>query len=192
MFKDGEKVVYPAHGGGEMEAVRIQVVSGTERKFYMLRILDTDMKIMVPVDNAMAVGLRKIIDKTTVTRVYRILREKKKPPMDQQTWNRRYREYTEKIKTGSVTEIAAGIATAPAPPRRQTTTSITPAKTMRSAASGGRREGRGGRVIRRVRGFCRSPVRFGFRGSRPETAEGRAWRRNDSPRAESGRRPSGA
>lgn len=107
MFKVGEKVVYPAHGVGEIEAVRIQVVSGTERKFYMLRILDTDMKIMVPVDNAMAVGLRKIIDKTTVTRVYRILREKKKPHMDQQTWNRRYREYTEKIKTGSVIEIAA-------------------------------------------------------------------------------------
>lgn len=107
MFKVGEKVVYPAHGVGEIEAVRIQLVSGTERKFYMLRILDTDMKIMVPVDNAMAVGLRKIIDKTTVTRVYRILREKKKPHMDQQTWNRRYREYTEKIKTGSVIEIAA-------------------------------------------------------------------------------------
>lgn len=107
MFKVGEKVVYPAHGVGEIEAVRSQVISGTEKKFYMLRILDTDMKIMVPVDNAMAVGLRKIIDKTTVTRVYRILREKKKAPIDQQTWNRRYREYTEKIKTGSVIEIAA-------------------------------------------------------------------------------------
>ena len=76
MFKVGEKVVYPAHGVGEVEAVRTQVISGTERRFYMLRILDTDMKIMVPVDNAMAVGLRKIIDKTTVSRVYRILREK--------------------------------------------------------------------------------------------------------------------
>ena len=69
MFKVGEKVVYPAHGVGEIEAVRSQAISGTEKKFYMLRILDTDMKIMVPVDNAMAVGLRKIIDKTTVTSV---------------------------------------------------------------------------------------------------------------------------
>jgi len=106
MFKVGEKVVYPAHGVGEVEAVRTQVISGNERKFYMLRILDTDMKIMVPVDNAMAVGLRKIIDKTTVSRVYRILREKKRVPADQQTWNRRYRDYTEKIKTGSIIEIA--------------------------------------------------------------------------------------
>jgi CarD family transcriptional regulator len=106
MFKVGEKVVYPAHGVGEVEAVRTQVISGTERKFYMLRILDTDMKIMVPVDNAMAVGLRKIVDKTTVSRVYRILREKKRVPIDQQTWNRRYRDYTEKIKTGSIIEIA--------------------------------------------------------------------------------------
>lgn len=106
MFKIGEKVVYPAHGVGEVEAIRTQVISGNERKFYMLRILDTDMKIMVPVDNAMAVGLRKIIDKTTVTRVYRILRDKKRVPMDPQTWNRRYRDYTEKIKTGSIIEIA--------------------------------------------------------------------------------------
>ena len=106
MFKIGEKVVYPAHGVGQIEAIRTQVISGSQRKFYMLRILDTDMKIMVPVDNASAVGLRKIIDKSTVSRVYRILREKKKVETDQQTWNRRYRDYTEKIKTGSILEIA--------------------------------------------------------------------------------------
>lgn len=106
MFKIGEKVVYPAHGVGQIDAIRTQVISGSERKFYMLRILDTDMKIMVPVDNAAAVGLRKIIDKSTVSRVYRILREKKKVETEQQTWNRRYRDYTEKIKTGSILEIA--------------------------------------------------------------------------------------
>ena len=106
MFKVGEKVVYPAHGVGQIEAVRIQAVLGSERNFYMLRILDTDMKIMIPVDNAQSVGLRKIIDKEMVTRVYKILRQKN-VAIDQQTWNRRYREYTEKIKTGSILEIAA-------------------------------------------------------------------------------------
>jgi len=105
MFKVGEKVVYPAHGVGEIEAVRKQVVSGLEKQFYMLRILDTDMKIMIPVDNVQAVGLRPVIDKQMVSRVYKVLRQKK-IETDQQTWNRRYREYTEKIKTGSVLEIA--------------------------------------------------------------------------------------
>ncbi len=105
MFKVGEKVVYPAHGVGEIEAVRMHMISGLERQYYMLRILDTDMKIMIPVDNVQNVGLRKVIDKQMVSRVYKVLRQKK-VETDQQTWNRRYREYTEKIKTGSVLEIA--------------------------------------------------------------------------------------
>jgi CarD family transcriptional regulator len=105
MFKVGEKVVYPAHGVGEIEAIRSHVISGTEKKFYMLRILETDMKIMIPIDNVDSVGLRKIIDRAMVTKVYKVLRQKK-VETDQQTWNRRYREYTEKIKTGSILEIA--------------------------------------------------------------------------------------
>jgi CarD family transcriptional regulator len=71
----------------------------------MLRILETDMKIMIPIDNVNSVGLRKIIDRAMVTKVYKVLRQKK-VETDQQTWNRRYREYTEKIKTGSILEIA--------------------------------------------------------------------------------------
>ncbi len=105
MFKVGEKVVYPAHGVGEIQAIRSQVISGTEKRFYMLRILDTDMKIMIPIDNVQSVGLRKVIDRQMVSKVYRVLRKKNVETV-QQTWNRRYREYTEKIKTGSILEIA--------------------------------------------------------------------------------------
>jgi len=105
MFKIGDKVVYPAHGVGEIEAIRTHAISGSEKKFYMLRILDSDMKIMIPIDNVQSVGLRRIINKHMVTQVYKVLRQKK-VEADQQTWNRRYREYTEKIKTGSVLEIA--------------------------------------------------------------------------------------
>jgi CarD family transcriptional regulator len=105
MFKVGEKVVYPAHGVGQIESIRTHVISGTEKKFYMLRILETDMKIMIPVDNVESVGLRKVIDRAMVSKVYKVLRQKK-VETDQQTWNRRYREYTEKIKTGSILEIA--------------------------------------------------------------------------------------
>jgi CarD family transcriptional regulator len=105
MFKVGDKVVYPAHGVGEIEAIKSQVILGTEKKFYTLRILDSDMKIMIPIDHIQSVGLRRVIDKHMVAKVYKVLREKR-VRVDQQTWNRRYREYTEKIKTGSVLEIA--------------------------------------------------------------------------------------
>jgi CarD family transcriptional regulator len=104
-FKVGEKVVYPAHGVGVIESLQVRNVSGTQKKFYMLRIVDSEMTIMIPTENVQTVGLRRIIGRDMVSKVYKILREKK-VEIDQQTWNRRYREYTEKIKTGSVLEIA--------------------------------------------------------------------------------------
>jgi len=105
-FKVGEKVVYPAHGVAVIEEVKSRTVSGTEARFYSLRILDSDMKIMVPTGKAEGVGLRRVIGKDMITKVYRVLREKR-VSVDQATWNRRYREYIEKIKTGSVLEIAS-------------------------------------------------------------------------------------
>ena len=62
---------------GEIEAIRSHVISGTERKFYMLRILETDMKIMIPIDNVDSVGLRKVIDRAMVSKVYKVLRQRK-------------------------------------------------------------------------------------------------------------------
>jgi len=104
-FKVGEKGVYPAHGVGVIDSLQVRNVSGTQKKFYMLRIVDSEMTIMIPTENVQTVGLRRIIGRDMVSKVYKILREKK-VEVDQQTWNRRYREYTEKIKTGSVLEIA--------------------------------------------------------------------------------------
>jgi CarD family transcriptional regulator len=63
------------------------------------------MKIMIPMDSAKAVGLREVILETEIPKVYAILRNKD-VTIDKQTWNKRYREYLEKIKTGSVFEIA--------------------------------------------------------------------------------------
>src|SRR5260370_2667883 len=105
-FKKGEKVVYPAHGVAVIEDIQMRVISGTERRFYMLRILGTEkMTIMIPTENVESVGLRRLIAKHIVQKIYRILRQRK-VEVDTQTWNRRYREYTEKIKTGSPLEIA--------------------------------------------------------------------------------------
>ena len=103
-FKIGEKVVYPAHGVGVIEGVQTKVISGSQRKFYMLRIIDSDMTIMIPTENVQSVGLRRIIGKDMVAKVYKILRDKK-VEIDQQTWNRRYRGFMEKIRTGSLFEV---------------------------------------------------------------------------------------
>ena len=105
MFKVGEKAVYPAHGVGVIERIENKEISGNVMSFYVLRILDSDMTIMIPTDNISNVGLRQIIAKDKVRQVYKVF-QKRDVVIDSTTWNRRYREYMEKIKTGSVFEIA--------------------------------------------------------------------------------------
>lgn len=104
-FAVGDKAVYPVHGVAEVVALEQRDVGGSKIPVYILKILDTGMKIMVPTTNAGSVGLRDLINVKQVKEVYSILKERD-IPRDTQTWNRRYREYMEKIKTGSVFEIA--------------------------------------------------------------------------------------
>lgn len=104
-FKIGDKAVYPAHGVGEVTAIEDREISGQHQTFYILRILDNGMKIMIPTNNVRQVGLREVIGGDKVAKVFKILKEKDLS-VDTTTWNRRYREYMEKIKTGSVFEVA--------------------------------------------------------------------------------------
>ena len=105
MFKKGQMAVYPAHGVGVIENVEKKEISDKTHKFYVMRVLGNDMTIMIPVNNADQVGLREVILNKDVAKVYKILKTKE-PAADSQTWNRRYREYMERIKTGSVYEVA--------------------------------------------------------------------------------------
>lgn len=104
-FKIGDKAVYPGHGVGEIVDIRKEVMLGCEQIFYSLRVVETGMKIMVPKNNTKSVGLRPVISKEEAGGVLDVLKQKD-IKIDNQTWNRRYREYMEKIKTGSVYEIA--------------------------------------------------------------------------------------
>jgi CarD family transcriptional regulator, regulator of rRNA transcription len=105
MFKKGDVAVYPAHGVALVEGVEAKEISGNEQTFYILRLLDNNMTIMVPRSNADSVGLRGVIPKKEVNQVYKILKQKR-GRRGSQTWNRRHRQYMEKIKTGSLFEIA--------------------------------------------------------------------------------------
>lgn len=104
-FKVGDKAVYPGQGVGEVLGIEHKEVAGQRQSFYVLRILENGMKIMIPINKVGSVGLREIIDDEAVKKVYAILRQDE-VSVDATTWNRRYREYMEKIKTGSVFEIA--------------------------------------------------------------------------------------
>jgi len=104
-FKVGDMAVYPAHGVGEITSIEKREIAGNTHQFYIMKILDSGMTIMVPTGNVRNVGLRELISIDEVDIVYDILRERD-ISINEQTWNRRYREYMDKIKTGSVYEIA--------------------------------------------------------------------------------------
>lgn len=105
-FVVGDKTVYPGHGVAEVTGLQKLQISGATMEFYVLRVLDNNMKVMVPKHNAAAVGLRKLVSQAEVDAVYQELR-RRGGKISTATWNRRYREYMEKINTGSLVEIAS-------------------------------------------------------------------------------------
>lgn len=105
-FKVGDLAVYPAHGVGRIEAIETKVVNGEEHDFYIMKIIENAMVIMIPTWNVDSVGLRDVIQKKDIPKIFDVMRSRQEQPMDNQTWNRRYREYMEKIKTGSLFEVA--------------------------------------------------------------------------------------
>ncbi|MBT7261791.1 MAG: CarD family transcriptional regulator [Desulfobacula sp.] len=104
-FFKGDLAVYPAHGVGCIESIESKEINGDTMNFYMMKIVENGMVIMIPTSNVESVGLREVIPETEVPEVYKVMLEKAQGA-DNQTWNRRYREYMDKIKTGSIYDVA--------------------------------------------------------------------------------------
>ena len=105
-FQVGDLAVYPAHGVGEIMAIESRVVNGEKHDFYIMKVIENGMKIMIPTNNVDSVGLRDVIKKKEVAKVYAVMKSRKEGIANNQTWNRRYREYMDKIKTGSLYDVA--------------------------------------------------------------------------------------
>ena len=105
-FQVGDLAVYPAHGVGKIQAIESRVVNGEKHDFYIMKVLENGMVIMIPISNVESVGLRDIIDQKEIPKVYDVMKSRKDGLPDNQTWNRRYREYMDKIKTGSLYDVA--------------------------------------------------------------------------------------
>lgn len=104
-FKVGDKAVHPAHGVGEITSIEKRDIAGNRTSFYILKILDSGMTVMVPTDGVERLGLRSVISKKDAQKVVAILK-KDEVAVTSQPWNRRYREYTEMLKSGSPFEVA--------------------------------------------------------------------------------------
>ncbi len=104
MFNVGDKVVYPMHGAGIIEAIEEKEILGATKKYYIMKMPIGEMKVMIPLDNVKEVGLRQIIDDEGVNKVLNILKEKHSSITV--NWNRRYRMNMEKIKSGNIFKVA--------------------------------------------------------------------------------------
>ncbi len=103
-FKVGDKAVYPAHGVGVIKRIESRIIGGSNQDFYVLQILSSGATLMVPTTSCERAGMRSLISDEEIARVYTILKSPGK--ISHTTWNRRFREFNDKLRTGSVADIA--------------------------------------------------------------------------------------
>jgi CarD family transcriptional regulator len=104
-FAVGDKAVYPIHGITEVVALENRDIGGNAVPVYVLHVVENGSTIMVPQAKAEAVGLRYVISNDQSEEVLALLRTHD-VVRSEQSWNRRKREYSEKLRTGSIYEIA--------------------------------------------------------------------------------------
>ena len=104
-FKAGDMAVHPAHGVGEVEQLEDRDLGGRKTTCYVIKIKDSGLKVMVPTEAASRVGLRPVMKKKEAHNILEILKAPE-VAVDLQPWNRRFRAYTEMLKSGLPSEIA--------------------------------------------------------------------------------------
>ncbi|WP_052610285.1 CarD family transcriptional regulator [Bacteriovorax sp. BSW11_IV] len=103
MFKIGDHAVCPGHGVGQICDIEERDFGGQKKYFYIIKIIANGMTVMVPTDSE--TGVRGLVDDGEIDAVYELLGDHD-VKVDNSTWNRRYRDYMTKLKTGSIIEIA--------------------------------------------------------------------------------------
>ena len=103
MFNVGDKIVYPMHGAGTIDAIEEKYILGEKQNYYIIK-MPGEVKVMVPTDKAEEVGVRNIIGKEEAAKVMSVLGENETEMS--QNWNKRYRDNMDKMKSGDIYEVA--------------------------------------------------------------------------------------
>ena len=103
-YKIGDKVVYPNHGVGIIEQISYGILNGRTERYYMIRVVVSGLRVMVPQSNATTVGLRSVIRSTDTTKVLGFLEKGKLN--SHHDWKHRFKENSERMRTGSLLEVA--------------------------------------------------------------------------------------
>ena len=103
MFNVGDKIVYPMHGAGTIDAIEEKDILGEKQNYYIIK-MPGEVKVMVPTNKAEEVGVRNIINKEEAAKVMSVLGENETEMS--QNWNKRYRDNMDKMKSGDIYEVA--------------------------------------------------------------------------------------
>ena len=103
MFNVGDKIVYPMHGAGTIDAIEEKDILGEKQNYYIIK-MPGEVKVMVPTEKAEQIGVRSVINKEEASKVIAVL-EHNETEMSQ-NWNKRYRDNMDKMKSGDVYEVA--------------------------------------------------------------------------------------
>ena len=103
MFNVGDKIVYPMHGAGTIDAIEQKDILGEKQDYYIIK-MPGEVKVMVPIAKASDVGVRSVINKEEAGKVLQVL-EANETEMSN-SWNKRYKENMDKMKTGDIYEVA--------------------------------------------------------------------------------------
>ncbi len=104
MFRVGDKVVYPHHGAAIIKGVEEREVLGEKREYFVLRLSYGDLTLLVPLDNTEEVGIRGVIGRDELEKVFKVLRSKEcRMPTN---WSRRFKTHVEKLRSGDIYQVA--------------------------------------------------------------------------------------
>lgn len=103
-YKVGDKVVYPHHGAAVIQKRERRVLDGKRRSYLVLRLASSDLTLMVPEDKTEDIGIRQVISREDVKKVFKVFKQPDNSPST--NWSRRYKANIEKLKSGNVFEVA--------------------------------------------------------------------------------------
>lgn len=106
MFSIGDKVVYPMHGAGTIESIEEKEMFGDTAEYYIIKMPVGEMKLMVPTETAVDIGVREVSDSAITSSVFKVLEKPKEEYVYENNWNKRYKTNVDKIKTGDILEVA--------------------------------------------------------------------------------------
>lgn len=104
MYKIGDKILYPMHGAGIIRKIEKKEILGELKEYYIMNIACGNMEVMIPVETCDKIGVRPVVAPEKIDEVVAVMKEESSAAIG--NWNKRYRDNTEKIKTGDIIKVA--------------------------------------------------------------------------------------